>query len=151
MEEINGTILIKKIINASLEEVWKAWTDPDRVMLWFGSDPQGSVLFATLDVKLGGCFEITFQDADHTEHNCSGKYLEVLEFNKLRFTWNWKSEPGVESFITIVFQAEGNSTYMLFEHAKTGTDSKHAYYKGWLTTFSKLERMLNPGFDPGVL
>ncbi|MEO5583782.1 MAG: SRPBCC domain-containing protein [Saprospiraceae bacterium] len=151
MEEINGTIYIKKVFKASIEEVWTAWTDPDRVMLWFGSDPQGSVLFATLDVKLGGCFKITFKDADLTEHTCSGKYLEVLEFNKLCFTWNWKSEPGVESYITIVFQAEGNSTHMQFEHDKTRTESKHAYYKGWLSTFSKLERMLNSGFDPGFL
>lgn len=102
-------------------------------------------------MRPGGQFEITFCDSDSTEHTCTGIYKEVQNLEKLTFTWMWKNEPGVESFVSIVFQAEGNSTRMQFEHAKTGTESKHAYYKGWLATFSKLERMLNPGFDPGFL
>ncbi|MEP7322881.1 MAG: SRPBCC domain-containing protein [Saprospiraceae bacterium] len=143
MEEINETILIKKIFNASLEEVWKAWTDPEYIMKWFGSDPNGKVLKASIDVKPDGHFEITFQDSDSTEHTCTGVYKDVQILKKLAFTWMWKNEPGVESFVTILFQTEGYSTRMHFEHAGTGTESKHGYYQGWLDTFSKLDRVLS--------
>jgi uncharacterized protein YndB with AHSA1/START domain len=140
------TISIEKVFPASLHAVWNSWTDPECIMQWFGSDPNGKVLKASLDVRPGGHFEITFQDGDMTKHTCTGKYTEVLEFSKLSFTWMWKSEPGVESLVTVLLTAKGNITKMQFEHANTGNESKHAYYKGWQDTFSKLERILSSNY-----
>jgi uncharacterized protein YndB with AHSA1/START domain len=111
-------------------------------MYWFGSDPEGKVLKAELEVRPGGKFEVTFQDSDLTEHICSGMYEEVLPLNKLTFSWHWKSEPGIESFITLLLTPEGKSTKMQFEHKNLGSGSEHDYAKGWQNTFSKLERML---------
>ncbi|MES2796638.1 MAG: SRPBCC domain-containing protein [Bacteroidota bacterium] len=138
-----STILIKTIINASSERVWKAWTDASLIMNWFGSDPKGTVLMAKLDVQPGGYFEVRFQDSDGTEHSCFGIYNEVREFNQLSFSWNWKSEPGVESFIELSLVAEGNSTRMQLEHSNLGIGSKHDYIKGWQSTFAKLDGLLN--------
>jgi uncharacterized protein YndB with AHSA1/START domain len=136
------SISIEKTINVPVEKVWYAWTDPALVMKWFGSDPNGKVLKAILDVRPGGYFEITFNDSDQTEHTCSGIYKDVQKFKKLTFSWMWKSEPDVESFVTLSFADKGNATQMQFDHSNTGNDSKHVYLKGWQDTFSKLERML---------
>jgi hypothetical protein len=54
----------------------------------------------------------------------------------------WKSEPGVQSFVTILFASNGSRTLMKFEHAGVGYTSAHNYAKGWKDTFIKLERML---------
>jgi uncharacterized protein YndB with AHSA1/START domain len=139
----NATISIETIIHASVEKVWKAWTDPGLIMNWFGSDPGGKVLEASLDVRPDGCFEITFRDSDQTEHTCCGVYNDVQENSRLTFSWMWKSEPGVESFITVSFVAEANNTVMGFVHANVGTASKHDYSKGWRSTFVKLDYMLS--------
>src|SRR5260221_8502475 len=95
-------VTIEKIFDVPIMNMWNAWTDPSVVIKWFGSEPGGEVLEAKLDVKPGGRFKITFRNPDQTEHTCSGVYAEVVEFSKLSFSWEWKSEPGVVSFVTML-------------------------------------------------
>ena len=102
----------------------------------------GRVLDAQLHVRPGGHFSVTFTDADGTEHTCSGDYVEVEPFSKLSFTWQWKSEPGVQTLVTIAFAPEGTGTTMRFEHSRLFTASAHDYESGWRSTFDKLEREL---------
>ena len=138
----NDTITIETYFPAFSEQLWKAWADPDLILNWFGSDPDGQGLKAELDVRPGGSFKITFKDSDQTEHICRGVYRDVKECSKLSFTWTWENEPGVESFVTVAMDANNNLTRMLFKHARIGTASGHDYLNGWKATFSKLERML---------
>lgn len=138
----NSSIFFETTFKAPIEKIWDAWTNPTLIMNWFGSDPKGKGLKAALDVRPGGSFEITFQDSNLTEHTCSGIYDEVRPLSKLTFSWQWKSEPGVESFVVLLLSPEGKSTKMQFEHKNLGRDSEHNYAKGWQTTFSKLERLL---------
>ena len=141
--EINkDSVFIETTIHASVEKVWEAWTEPSIIMNWFGSDPKGEVLGAKLDVRPGGSYEVTFKDSDKTEHTCRGFYNEIKKFSKLTFSWHWKSEPDVESLISLLLTAEGKSTRMQFEHKNFGSGSKHDYVKGWESTFFKLERLL---------
>ena len=110
---------------------------------WFGSDPNGSVLKAEMDVQPGGKFKISFSNQDGTEHTCYGTYQEVRPFDALSFTWTWKAEPGVESRVTVLLSSESdNSTRMQFEHAHVGHESAHSYQQGWESTFLKLARVL---------
>jgi uncharacterized protein YndB with AHSA1/START domain len=137
------SVFIKTTIHASVEKVWEAWTEPSVIMNWFGSDPKGKVLSAKLDVRPGGSFEVTFKDSDQTEHTCNGIYTEIEKLSKLTFTWHWKSEPGVESFIVLLFTSEDKSTRMQFEHMNFGSGSIHDYEIGWKNTFLKLEKLLS--------
>lgn len=143
MTTTDSSVFLETTFKSSIEKVWESWTNPTLIVKWFGSDPDGEVLKAELDVRPGGYFEITFQDSDLTQHTCSGVYYEVHPFSKLTFSWQWKSEPGVETFITLLLTPEGKYTRMQFEHAKLGSGSKHDYAKGWQTTFAKLNRLLS--------
>ena len=138
----DSKIFLETTFNCSIEKVWEAWTNPIQLMKWFGSDPKGKVLKAELDVRPRGYFEVTFQDSDLTEHTCSGIYTDVHTLNKLAFTWQWKSEPGIESFVLVSLTSKGESTRMQFEHKNLGIGSEHNYAKGWQNTFSKLENLL---------
>src|SRR5688500_863783 len=120
-----SSIFIETTFKASIEKIWEAWTNPKLIMKWFGSDPKGQGLQAKLDVRPGGYFEITFQDSDLTEHTCSGIYDEVKVLNKLTFSWQWKNEQGVESFVTLLLTPYGKSTKMQFQHKDLGSCSKH--------------------------
>jgi uncharacterized protein YndB with AHSA1/START domain len=138
-----SSVILEKTFNSAIDKVWEAWTNPSFIMNWFGSDPNGIVLKAELDVRPGGYFEVTFQDSDQTVHTCSGIYQEVHALIKLSFTWQWKSEPDVESFIILLLIPEGNSTRMQFEHKHLKSGSKHDYTIGWQNTFLKLEKLLS--------
>ncbi len=138
------SITIETVFNLPIDKLWQAWTDRNIILHWFGSDPNGRGIDAKLEVQPDGDFEITFQDADGTQHTCFGKYVEVTRPNKLSFTWAWKSEPGFESFVTLLLTASGQTTLQHFEHTGLGNPSVHNYLKGWTTTFEKLNKLLIP-------
>ena len=135
-------VRIEISFNATREKVWEAWTEPEYILQWFGSDLNGKGLRANMNVEQGGSYEITFKDGDETEHTCMGKYLIVKKFRQLSFTWEWKNERGVESLVNISFDSINVGTAMIFEHKNLGTASAHNYLIGWKRTFLKLERIL---------
>ena len=139
-ESNDDAIFIQTTFNAPVEKVWRAWTDPVVISKWFGSDPNGRVLKTEMDIKPGSYFEITFRDSDGTEHTCFGIYKTVVPLHELSFTWNWKEEPGVESFVSVLFSPKNDGTEMQFEHADIGNASAHDYKEGWNATFLKLRK-----------
>jgi len=138
----NGDVFIELEFKASPESIWQAWTDPIKVKQWFGSDPQGKVLNANLDVRPGGQFEVSFADSNQTEHTCSGIYKKVEKNQLLSFSWTWKNEPGVTSFVEFLLLPGGDVTTMKFTHSGVGHLSAHNYEQGWKDTFLKMERVL---------
>lgn len=138
-----NTVTIPWHFDAAPEKVWQAWTDPQIVMQWFGSDPNGSVPHATLDVRLGGTFEITFANSDGSQFTCTGRYTEVQPHQKLAFTWSWISSLDVVEFVTVVLHEDPNGTQMDFEIANIDPATAHNYEPGWKSTFEKLARALN--------
>ena len=120
--------------------IWNAWTNPVIVKKWFGSDPQGKVISANMNVKKGGNFEVTFIGSDVIQHTCYGKYIKIIENRELVFTWNWKSEPNHVSEVSVILVPTKYGTKMIFKHSNLYLESEHNYELGWTSTFEKLER-----------
>lgn len=140
-DQKHSKIQIDQRFEASPAKVWQAWTDP-AFMTWFGGDPNGKVLSACLDVRVGGRFEITFDSSDKRVFTCSGKYTAVNPCAQLAFTWLWKGQPDPESAVTVELAADGIGTRMRFDHSNLDANSIHDYERGWKGAFTKLERML---------
>lgn len=136
------TIEILHRFRAPRDAVWRAWTDPEIVARWWGSDPDGVVTAATLDVQVGGRFAVSFQDATGEEHTSEGVYLHVEPPAALSFTWSWVSEPGNTSRVSVGLTADGADTEMRFVHGELRGASAHDYAAGWRRTFAKLDRVL---------
>lgn len=140
---VNDSVILSEHFNATPKQIWDAWTNASLLLRWFGSDPDGKGIQASLEVQPGSSYQVTFSDSDGTEHTCHGQYAEVEPHKKLSFSWTWKSEPGVESFVTVELTPQSNYTVMRFEHARVGTASAHNYTEGWRRTFEKLRRVLD--------
>ncbi len=140
---------IQKHFAESSHEIWRAWTDAEIIRLWFGSDPNGTVLDVSLDVRPGGSFEITFANADGTMYTCFGIYTDVLLYQKLIFSWTWKNNPDVVEWVSILFREEHDGTLMDFEIANIDASTTHQYEVGWKTTFEKLARAMKSIRDEG--
>jgi len=138
----NDHLKMEVMIDAPLKKVWNAWTDPVIILQWIGSDPDGKGLDAKLDVRIGGSYEIHFMNSDLAEHTCYGVYNDIVEFSRLHFSWRWKSEPDVESQVSILLIPAGRQTMMQFEHQGFGYQSAHSYAEGWKGAFFKLNRAL---------
>ena len=86
---------------------------------------------------------MSFRDSSGIEHTCRGVYVEVEPGSKLSFSWNWRSEPGIESLVAVRLKPEGEGTLMQFEHAHLVDGSAHDYAAGWRRTFEKLASVLS--------
>lgn len=124
-------------------KLWEAWTNPDIVKKWFGSDPNGTVLEAELDVRVDGSFKVKFANANETKHTAQGIYKEVELNKKLVLTWGWEEQPHIKEWVQIQFEPEKDGTMMYFEHHDIDKDTSHNYAEGWRSTFGKIERALN--------
>lgn len=109
-EQLNSSVQIPWFYTQHPSKLWQAWTDPSAVKMWFGSDPNGQVLDADLDVRVHGFFRVTFANSDGTEFTCKGTYKEIELNKKLIFTWGWEDRPTIVELISVYFEAESDGT-----------------------------------------
>ena len=122
------------------EKVWRAWTDPQALKRWFGPGPGEPVSVADIDLRVGGGFRIVFGGADGNANECAGVYKEVVPNRKLVFTWHWpNSTPERVSVVTIVFEAVGTGTELVFKHEQLFDEkARDDHKRGWSASLDKL-------------
>ena len=126
------------------EKVWRAWTDPQVIVKWWGPGPGEPVSLAQADVRVGGRYRIVFGGADGKAHECAGVYREVVPNRKLVFTWTWpNSTPDRESLVTIMLKQAGSGTDLEFLHEQFIDEKvRDDHKRGWSGSLDKLERFL---------
>jgi uncharacterized protein YndB with AHSA1/START domain len=135
------SLTLKRRLNAAPEKVYASWTDPTKIVKWFGPDA-GAVKQAETDVRVGGRYVVVFHTEDGEEHHVSGAYREVVPNEKLVFTWAWRSTPERESLVTILIRPDGDGTSLTLIHEQFFDEAardRHAY--GWSGSLDKLERL----------
>jgi len=135
-------VVIERLFNAPVELVWSIWTKPEYIKIWFGSDPNGIVLSAAVDLSVGGKYRISFQDSDGSTHTALGEYLEIVEFSKLHYTFEWESEPGHISDVIVEFEPREEKTLSILTHANLYPDSVHGYLDGWNGALDKIVKKI---------
>ena len=137
---------LERVYAAAREEVWRAWTDPQALRIWFGPGRPNSVTVAETDVRVGGRMRIGFDMPDGQHHEVRGVYLEVDAPRRLAFTWAWVTTLERESRVSIDFLDEGGATRMKFLHEQFYDQAARDDHEGgWTTTFEKLEQLLHEG------
>jgi len=126
------------------ERIWRAWTDAKALRQWW-CPPGESVSVAELDARVGGRFRICFGGADGNAHECAGTYKEVVKPGKLVFTWTWpRTTPERESLVTILFNAKGRGTELVFRHERFFDEKvRDDHKRGWSKLLEGLERYLS--------
>ena len=136
------SLTLKRRLNAPPEKVYAAWTEPKKIVKWFGPDA-GPVKQASADVRVGGRYAVKFHTEDGEEHNVGGIYREVVPNQKLVFTWAWESTPERESLVTIDLKRAGDGTDMTLIHEQFfDEDARDRHQQGWTGALNKLEKLL---------
>ncbi len=106
-------LVLTRVINASREKVFKAWTDPELLKQWFAPLPYTTPI-AEIDLRPGGSNLIVMRGPDGNEMPNRGVYLEVVENKRLVFTDAYTKawEPSEKPFMTVIltFADEGGKT-----------------------------------------
>jgi len=139
------TLVIKKTFNAPIKLVWEAWTQPEHIVQWWA--PKGmTIKVIEHDFKIGGKWKYVMPMPDGNEFISDGEYLEIVEFQKIFTTANFKPmTEGVE--IHVLFEENGDKTNFTFsvihpteEYCKE--QEKMGFYNGWGSAFDRLETLV---------
>lgn len=135
------SLTLTRHFRARPEKVYAAWTEPEKLIAWFGPArvKPGSVR-ADLDVRVGGRYRIRFEDEAGEYFEVGGTYREVVPNARLVFSWAWHSTPERESQVTISLKPESGGTLLIFNHEQFVDEAARDNHKrGWTEFLTKLE------------
>lgn len=137
------SLTLTRRLRAAPAKVFAAWTDPEKIVRWFGPEQTiADSVSADMDVRVGGYFRISFRTDDGEYHEVGGRYIEVVPDRRLVFSWAWHSTPERRSQVTVVLRDEGDVTLLTLTHDKFFDEAaRDGHRRGWTGTLDKLERM----------
>ncbi len=133
-------ILISRTFNASLEEVFEAWTNPASFGRWFGTEVT-PVEDVRMDVRVGGEWSARMVLEDGMEIGWHGSYLEVDAPHRLVLSLS--DRPGDQfERVTVDLKQIESGTEMTF--TQTGGNMPPENYaraeEGWRSFFDDLAK-----------
>ena len=139
------SLTLKRRLKAPAEKVFSAWTDPEKIVHWFGpAETESGSVRADMDVRVGGRYRIRFKTEGGEGHEVGGEYKEVIANERLVFSWAWHSTPERESLVTITLKADGDGTLLTLHHERFfDQKARDGHNRGWTGTLEKLERYLD--------
>ncbi len=105
-------LILKRLLNAPIELVWKAWTDPEQVAQWWGPN-NFTIPLCKMDVKPGGALLIHMKAPDGTIYPMNGSYKELVKPERIVFAGAALDTQGnalFEQVTSILFEKDGNKT-----------------------------------------
>lgn len=138
------SLTFKRHLNASPEKVFAAWTDPQKLVQWFGRvDARRETMRAEIDLRVGGRYRVSFSIPAGEYFEVGGVYREVIPNERLVFFWAWHSTPERESLLTVSLKPDGDGTLLTLHHAHLFDEAARAgHERGWLAALAALEKYL---------
>jgi uncharacterized protein YndB with AHSA1/START domain len=135
------SLSFKRRLGAPPEKVYAAWTDPEKIIRWFGrTDAKANSFRADIDARIGGRFRVSFS-TDDEYYEVGGVYREVVPNQRLVFSWAWHSTPERESLVTVSLKPDGDGTLLTLVHEQLFDQAaRDGHERGWIGALDKLER-----------
>jgi len=155
---VNIDFVITRVLNAPCDKVWRAWTEREQLMQWFG--PKGCTIpVANLDFRPGGVFHYCMRTPDG--HDMWGKWTfkEVEAPKKLVLISSFSDAEGgvtrhpmaqdwpLETLSTTTLEEQNSKTVLTIRWSpwnatqseiKRFAESHASMQQGWGGTFEQL-------------
>jgi len=130
-------------LKAPPAKVYAAWTDPQKIIRWFGrSDAKPNSFRAEIDARIGGRFRVSFSTTEEY-YEVDGVYREVVPNERLVFSWAWHSTPERQSQVTVALKLDGDGTLLTVLHELLfDQGARDGHERGWIGALDKLENYL---------
>lgn len=139
------TLTLKRTVPASVESVWEAWTDPERIAHWWG--PEGiPITIEKHDLKVGGHWRYSMKMPDGNIFISDGTYAQIELHKKLVTSADFKPMT-IGVILELLLEKDKEHTEILF-HVLHPTEAYKkqqegmGFYKGWEAAFDRLEAYL---------
>jgi uncharacterized protein YndB with AHSA1/START domain len=141
----SNSVRVTQTIRASQERLFRAWTTPEELAMWWRMDEPGwAFAEATIDLRVGGAYRLGMTAPDGTVHVAIGVYRVVDRPSRLAFTWDWEDanyRMG-ETLVTVELRAaSAGMTDVIVTHERF-LDAKRAegHKRGWAQMLTLLAR-----------
>lgn len=143
-------VQVSKVIRASRERVFEAWTKPEVMRQWFGPANMDTAE-AENDLRVGGSYRVAMQKCEERAANvttgpisvATGVYREIVPNERVSFTWNGNWAPEEESLVTVTLKDVAGGTEVTITHERfLTTASMSGHEQGWVGSLQKLAGLL---------
>ena len=134
-------LALHRVIDAPVEAVYAAWTEPETMRRWLAPG-DASVVRAVAEVAVGGTFLIELRGADGRRWLTRGVYRDVVPGRRLVHTWRWEGSE-VETLVAVEFEPEpGGRTRLTLTHSRFAeNEARDEHVRGWTGCLAKLETL----------
>jgi uncharacterized protein YndB with AHSA1/START domain len=152
---------LSRVFHAPRQTVFKAWSSADHVKRWF-CPATYTVPDATVQMNVGGTFDVCMRSPAGTEHWTRGRFVEVVPHTRLVIDMHATDDAGAKLFrayTEVTFSDALGGTRMDVVQTYTFNDPSIAAPmvagapEGWRTTLDKLEQevvRMQGGSETGV-
>lgn len=139
----NTELVVTKVFDAPVQNVWGAWTTPAVIARWFAP---GIVMdVQELDVQIGGHFRFA-DPADIDQGEYTGTYIVVEPFQELSFSvidYSETEDPaGVSAGFKVVFETVGEQTKITLTSISPENSFDQSAYNAWAGCFERLTTVI---------
>lgn len=131
-------LVTRRLITASPERLFEAWTSPALLCQWWGP-PGGRCTNAVVEPVAGGSYRLDNTLADGSTVVISGQFTLIDAPRKLAYTWQVRPGPDRSELVTVTFDARDAGTEVTVEHVQIPDEhSRTGHAAGWAACLDRL-------------
>ncbi len=139
------TLRIERLFDAPRDLVFRAWTQPEHIVHWWG--PRGCTsTVLTLELRLGGAYRIHMRSPEGTDHWSQGAYREVAAPERLVMAGCWTDAQGnptsPETVLTVTFEEHQGKTRVTLHQVFESIGARDSHFGGWTSSLDRLMQYL---------
>jgi uncharacterized protein YndB with AHSA1/START domain len=138
----SSSLVIKKLINATCQQIFEAWSKPESMQQWLFPPMKDWKARASNEFKVGGSYKLEMLGNDGNIYTHTGEYKEIIPNKKIVFTWN--SHVVTNTLVTVELREEtnGKTEITLTHDLLPNKDLYEKHQGGWHGCFDNLEIFL---------
>ena len=145
-EPADRVLVITRIFDAPRSLVFKAWTEPEHMVNWFGPRGFTSKVLKN-DLRPGGAYRIHMRGPDGDDHWSQGVFREIVPPERLVMVGSWADADGnptrPETTLTLLFEDVGGKTRLTLHNAVFESVTARGLHEGgWSTSLDCLAEYL---------
>ncbi|MDZ4767282.1 MAG: SRPBCC domain-containing protein [Chloroflexota bacterium] len=151
-------LVITRMFDAPRALVWKAWTEPEHLMRWWGPE-HFTAPVCKVDLRVGGTYLYCMRSPEGQDFWSTGVYREIVPIERIVCTDSFADADGnivdpktygmgddfpSELLVTIILEDVDGKTNMTLTHVgiPTAGEMREMTQAGWNGSFDKLAASL---------
>jgi uncharacterized protein YndB with AHSA1/START domain len=140
------TLRIERLLDASPEAVFRAWTSREAMLEWYRDRPDDVVRVVELEVRVGGRFCVEFGPAGAKPYVETGEYREIDAPHRLVINETLEGPDGTQwadTTVTVVFEEHDGKTRLTLVHEGfPSVEHRDGAAGGWPGFIERIERLV---------